>query len=151
MLGFADGPQEGRQELEDLLGTHARDQREAARNPLRVEPLTQLERLVRRRRRPQLDPEWVVDAREELDVGFAGVARALADPEHVAGAAVPVAGRRVAPGERLLVVEDETLVTRPDVDLMELGLGSDVDATRGHEAERALDLGRKLLVAAPLG
>ena len=42
-------------------------------------------------------------------------------------------------------------MTRPDVHLVELRLGREVDPARGHEAQRALDLGGELLVAPALG
>ena len=42
-------------------------------------------------------------------------------------------------------------MARPDVDLVQLRLAREVDAAGGHEAQRALDLARDLLVAAPLG
>ncbi len=88
--------------------------------------------------------------REELDVRAVHLARALPDPEEVRGAGVPVAGRRVAPDERLLVVEEERLVARPDVDLVDRALVAEVDPDRLHEAKRAADLVRDHLVAAPL-
>ncbi len=99
---------------------------------------------------PTFTPERVVHAREELDVGAVELPRALPDPEHVRGAVVPVAGGRVAASERLLVVEHEPFVARPDVNLVELLLGDEVDPARGHEAKRALDLGSEPLVAAAL-
>ena len=103
------------------------------------------------RRRADLDADRVVDAGEERRVRAVGLPRALADPEHVRRAVVPVAGQRVAAREALLVVQHEALVARPDVDLVQLGLAREVDAAGGHEAQRALDLARDLLVAAALG
>ena len=43
--------------------------------------------------------------------------------------------------QRLFVAEQQRLVRRVEVDLVELGLGVEVDAARGHEAHRAVDLG----------
>ena len=62
-----------------------------------------------------------------------------------------LAGQRVAPREPLLVVEQEALVARPHVHLVQAPLRVEVDAAGGHEPERALDLGRDRLVAAALG
>ena len=76
---------------------------------------------------------------------------ALADPQQVGRAVVPVVGEAVAPGERLLVAEDQRLVRRVEVDLVELVLGVEVDAAGGHEAQRAVDLAGERLVAAALG
>ena len=49
-------------------------------------------------RRADLAADRVADAAEELDVGAVELAGALADPEHVRRAVVPVAGERVAGG-----------------------------------------------------
>ena len=65
---------------------------------------------------------------------------AVPDPQQVRGAVVPVAGEAVAAGERLLVAEEQRFVRRVEVDFVELGLGVEVDAARGHEAQRAVDL-----------
>ena len=91
-----------------------------------------------------------MDAGEELDVGAVEPARALADPEHVRGAVVPVARERVPAGEALLVVEQQPLMARPDVDLMQLRRRGEVDPARGHEGERPLDLGGEDVVALSL-
>ena len=90
-------------------------------HPRGVEPLAQREHLGRRRRRADLAADRVADAAEELDVRAVELARALADPEHVRRAVVPLAGQRVGAGERLLVAEDQRLVARVEVDLVELG------------------------------
>src|SRR5439155_13543147 len=57
MLGVPDGAQERRQQLEDTLRAHARDQRQASWHTLRIQSLAELERLFRRRGRPELDPD----------------------------------------------------------------------------------------------
>ena len=93
-----------------------------------VERLAQREHLVRGRRRPDLAADRVADAAEELDVGAVELAGALADPEHVRRAVVPVAGERVLPGERLLVAEDQRLVAGVEVDLVEGVVRLGVDA-----------------------
>ena len=69
----------------------------------------------------QLAADRVADPGEELDVGAVGLPGALADPEQVGRAVVPAAGERVLPGEGLLVAEDERLVARVEVDLVEVG------------------------------
>ena len=91
-----------------------------------------------------------MDPGEELDVGAVRLSRALADPEHVRRAVVPVARQRVAARQRFLVLEQQPLVARPVVDLMQLRLVAQIDAAGSHEAQRALDLRRKLFVAAAL-
>ena len=99
---------------------------------------------------PTFSADRVLHAREELHVRAVELVGAVADPEQVRGAVVPVAGEAVAAGERLLVAEQQRLVRRVEVDLVELGLGVEVDAARGHEPQRAVDLLRELVVAAAL-
>ena len=150
MLGLPNGAKERRQELEDVLRPHPRNEGQPAGHPRGVEPFADLDQLVGGRRGPDLHAQRVVHAGEELDVGAVELPRALPDPEHVGRAVVPVPGGRVAAGERLLVVEHEPFVARPDVNLMELLLGDDVDPARRHEEKRALDLGGEPLVPAAL-
>ena len=75
---------------------------------------------------------------------------ALAGPEEVRRARVPVTRRRVAAHERLLVVEEKRLVARPDVDLVDRPLVAEVDPDRLHEPQSTADLVGDHLVAATL-
>ena len=108
--------------------------------------LAEGDELVRRRGRADLGTDRVLDAGEEPDVGAVDLPGALADPEEVRRAGVPVSRGRVAAHERLLVVEQQGLVARPHVDLVDRPLVAQVDADRLHEAERAPDLVRDPLV-----
>src|SRR5438874_11907801 len=78
------------------------------------------------------------------------VARAVARPEQVSRAVVPVAGERVRAGERLLVAQEERFVARVEVDLVQVLLGRQIDPARSHEAQGPLDFRGDDLVAAPL-
>src|SRR6476661_8522750 len=100
--------------------------------------------------RPELHSDRVVDAGEERDVCAVGGTGTLADPEHVRRAVVPVAGQRVTAGQPLLVVQQQALMARPDVHLVQVSLGLEVDAAGGHEPQSALDLPGDRLVAAAL-
>ena len=84
-------------------------------------------------------------------MGAVELAGAVTDPDHVRRAVVPVAGERVLPGQALLVGQDQRLVARPEVDLVQALLGAEVDAAGRHEAQGAVDLRRDALVAPPLG
>src|SRR5437763_551043 len=142
----SDGPSESkprtsaqpRQRRAHVLRAEPRDQGQPARDPLRIQPLTEAQDVVAGRVGAELDAERVVHACEELDVGALRVARPLPDPEHVRRAVVPVARRRVAPRERLLVVEQQALVRGPDVDLAQLRSVGEIDPAGGHEPQRAL-------------
>ena len=80
-----------------------------------------------------------------------GLAGPLTDPQEVGRAVVPVAGEAVAASERLLVLEEQGLVRRVEVDLVQLHGNVQVDAARGHEAQRAIDLAGEDVVAPALG
>ena len=67
--GFAHRAQERRQQLGDALGAEARDQRQPARDAVGVEPLAELDHLLRRRVGPDLDAERVVHARRRTRRG----------------------------------------------------------------------------------
>ena len=56
-------------------------------------------------------------------------------------------GQRVRARERLLVLEQQPLVARPDVDLVQACARVEVDPDRLHEPQRALDLAGERLVA----
>src|SRR5581483_8106764 len=79
---------------------------------------------------PELRADGVVHAAEEADVRAVDLPRALADPDEVRGAVVPLAGERVAARERLLVVEQQRFVARPDVDLVQRRVRGVEDADR---------------------
>ena len=99
---------------------------------------------------PDLHADRVVDAGQELEVGPVELAGAVADPDHVGRAVVPVAGQRVDAGQAFLVGEDQRLVAGEEVHLVQPLLGPEVDAAGGHEAQGAVDLRRDALVALAL-
>jgi hypothetical protein len=111
--GVAHGPQDRRQRRPRSSSAPMRlisVSRPGMRSGLSA--LAQLEHLVGGGRGADLAADRVADAAEELDVRAVELAGALADPEHVRRAVVPVAGERVLPGERLLVAEHQRLVAR---------------------------------------
>ena len=83
-------------------------------------------------------------------MGAVDLPGALADPQQVRRAVVPVAGEAVAAGERLLEAEDQRFVRRVEVDFVQLRLVREVDAARRHEMQGPLDAVGDLFVAAPL-
>ena len=101
--------------LVDLVVAEAADQRQPARLVLGVEHVDQPEQLVGLERRPAFHADRILDAAAILDMGVVGLARAVADPEHVAGGAVPVAGGRIDARHRLLEAEQQRLVAGVEV------------------------------------
>jgi hypothetical protein len=135
-----DRAQHRRERVVDAVGAHAREEHEAARLTRGVQPLAQGDHVLRRGVGPELHSDRVPDTGQELHVRAVGLARALADPQQVCGAVVPVAGEAVAPCERFLVAEEQGLVRGPEVDLVQLQLRVQVDTARGHESHRPVDL-----------
>jgi len=119
-------------------------------HPRRVQSLADGDRLLGRGRRTELHAHRVVDAAQELEVGAVEPASPVAQPEHVRRAVVVVAGQLVALGERLLVVEQQRLVAREQVDLLGGRVRGEVHAAGTEEVQGAVDRLSRLLVAAAL-
>ena len=71
---------------------------------------------------------------------------ALADPQQMRRDVVRQPGAAVDAGQRPLVLQEQRLVARVELDAVEL---LRVDAAGVHERERAVDLAGELLVALP--
>ena len=76
-----------------------------------------------------------------------GLARAVADPQEMRRAAVPVAGGGIDAGERLLVRQQQRLVADVEVGLAHVARGRAGHAAGGHERQRLVDALRQILVA----
>jgi hypothetical protein len=98
-----------RQLLAQLGRAHAHDDGQAAGRVLGVEGGDEGHQLAGVHLVGHLDADGVADAAQELDVRVVQLARALAAPQEVAGAAVPEAGGGVLAGQRLLVVHQQAL------------------------------------------
>src|SRR5690606_10247521 len=109
-----------------------------------VELVDERTRVVGGRRGTELDTDRVTHPGEEVDVRAVDLTRALTDPHEVRRAVVRQTRARVDAREGPLVVEQERLVAREELDRLER---VEVRAARGHEADRAVDLRRGALVA----
>ena len=78
------------------------------------------------------------------------LAGAVADPDHVAGGRVPVAGGGIDAGQRLLVAEQQRLVAGVEIGRAQLGMALEIEAAGAHEIERLGNAVGQLLVAARL-
>ena len=79
-------------------------------------------------------------------MGAIEVAGPLADPDHVR-AQVVRATLLVRAGQRPLVLQQQRLVTAPQLDTVRLRVGLQVQPAGPHERQRPLDVGRQHLVA----
>ena len=108
----------------DLVGAHARDEGEPPGLVLRVEPVDQAQQVGRIEARPAFHAERILDAAQELDMGAVELARAVADPQEMRRAVVPVAARRIDAGHRLLVGQQQRLVRGEEIGLADLRASS---------------------------
>ena len=92
LAGVARRPQQRRERLVDPVGAHAAHQREPTGPAPGVELLAQREHLVDGDRGAELHADRVLDARVELHVRAVELMGALADPQQVRGAVVPLVG-----------------------------------------------------------
>ena len=110
----------------------------------RVQAGDQVEHVVRGRRRADLDADRVADPRREVDVRTVQLSGPLPHPDEVPGHVIRLLRPGVDAGQRLLVVQDEHLVTGVQVDPLER---LRVHARRVHERHRPVDLAGHPLVA----
>ena len=101
---------QARQVRRDIARAHPADERQPARLVPGIELPEQALEMVCRQRRAAFQPERVADAAQELDMRLVRVARAVADPEHVRRAVVPLARQAVDAGQRLFPGQQQRLV-----------------------------------------
>ena len=144
-----DGPDESRQILAQLLGTHADDDGQPSGDVVGVHGIDDVDELVGGALVGNLDSDRIANATDEFEVGGIKVAGALTDPEHVGGAVVPLASGGILSSQGLLVREEEALVSSEEVGLSEIWVGR-VDADGLHETERFINLVGKLAITRSL-
>ena len=131
------------QMLFDLVGAEAGDQRQAARLVVGIERVDEPDQFVGLQRRAAFEADRVLDAAAELDMGMVGLARAVADPQHMARCRVPVAAGRIDAGQRLLVAEQQRLVAGEEIGRAQLRRRVGVDAAGAHEGHAPRRSGRR--------
>ena len=136
------GLDDRRQQLADEPVAHPRDERHAAVDSLRIEPLDELDRVRGRGRGAELHPDRVGDDRAEGDVGAVELARTFPYPGQVGREQEQAIALR--PQQRPLIVEYEHLVTGVQLDRAQRAV---FDATGRHEPQAPVDLVGDSLVA----
>ncbi len=144
------GLQQTRQARGDLVRAEAAVQGQAARLIVRVQGVDQAQQFVRLHGRADLHANRVLDAAHELDMGVVQLARALADPQQVRGAVVPVARGGIDAGHGLLITQQQRLVAGEELHLIEARIGVRIDADGPHEGQGFGDLVRQGAVARAL-
>src|SRR5437588_3763904 len=136
-----------RQKLARLVGADPADQREPARLVVWIEDVNEPHELVGLLRWSGLEAQGVLDAAAEFHMGVVGLPGAVADPHHVARAAIPVAGGRIYAGKRLLESEQQRLMTGEEIGDAKFRMQLRIYAAGAHEAKRLGDLVGEVLVA----
>ena len=88
---------------------------------LRISRMPQ--QIVRLLRRTDLHAERIFHPAQELDMRAVHLARAIADPQEMRRAAVPVAGGGIDPGQRLLVGQQQRLMAGVEIGLAQVARG----------------------------
>ena len=116
------------------------DQREPAGLVVRIEDVDQAQQLVGLAATGRvLRPSGFLMPRQILDMGMIELAGAVADPDHVAGGAVPVAAGRIHARHRLLEAEQQRLVAGVEIGRAQLRMALEIEPAGLHEAERLGD------------
>ena len=136
--------QQRRESLADTASAHTRNERQTPLLTIRIQTIDQRKHLVRRGRRTELDPNRVTNARQQLNVSALLIARPLPRPQEVGRCVVRFAGARIDPGHRRLVLEQQRLVRRIQVNVAQR---LEVDASGTHKLDRAVDVLRERLIA----
>src|SRR5262249_56303893 len=94
-----------------------------------------------------LESQRTHDAASESEMRAVGVTGAVADPQHVRRRAAERAGMRgIFARHRLLVAEQQRLVTSVEVGALEFGMALEIEPAGLHETERLGDAVGELLV-----
>ena len=80
-----------------------------------IEDVDQAQQIVLGEARPAFQADRILDAAAELDMRAVGLARAVADPDHVRGGVVPVAAGGIDARHRLLVAEQQRFVAGVEI------------------------------------
>ena len=127
LAGAADGFDEWRQVLADLSVAESVNDGQSPRFFLGIENPNEVQQLAGTARRADLQADRVGDAAEELHVGPARVAGAIADPRHVGAQVVPAGAAGHLAGLSLFIIQMQAFVAGEELDAVEFA-----DPASGH-------------------
>ena len=99
---------------------------------------------------PHFRPIGFFTPRQYSTWALSALARAVADPDHMAGGRIIIAGGRIDPRQRLLVAEQQRLVRGVEIGLAQFRMRFGIEADGAHEGERFGDPVGEFLVALDL-
>mmetsp|Transcript_12871 Transcript_12871/g.36896 ORF Transcript_12871/g.36896 Transcript_12871/m.36896 type:complete len:485 (-) Transcript_12871:221-1675(-) len=139
---------QGGEHLAQLCRAHPHDDADASRRVVRIERSDETHKLARVHLITHFHADRVTNALHERHVRVVQLPGPLSAPQVVPGAAIVQASRRVLPGQRGLVVQEEALVRHEELRLLQLA--QRVDTARLHERDRILHPRRQLHILLPL-
>ncbi len=93
-----------------LVRAEAGNERQTPRLVIRVQNIDELQQLIGLQRRAAFQVRWDSGCRGNIPHGVVGLARAVADPEHMAGGRIPVAGGGIDARQRFLIAKQQRLM-----------------------------------------
>src|ERR1700730_17064818 len=144
------GADQTRQTIGRLAGATPANQGETAGFVRRIENVDEPQQLVRRKRGAAFEPERVFDPARIFHMSMARMAGAVADPEHMTRSRIMIAGRRIDPGQRFLIAEQQSLVRGIKIGLAQFLMCLGIEADRAHKPEGLGDPVREFVIAGRL-
>ena len=111
-----------------------------------IEDGDQAQQIVGVQARAAFQADGILDAAAEFDMGAVQLAGAVADPQHVGGGVVPVAGGGIDARHRLLVGQQQRLVAGVEIGGAQLRHRVRRDAAGRHEVQRFGDALRETFI-----
>jgi hypothetical protein len=142
-----DGTDQGRKPGGDRARAHPADQGQAAGFVAGVEDLHNAQEVVGFLGRADLHADRIVDAAQIFHMRAIGPTGTVAAPKEVGRAAVPITGRRIDPGQGLLVGQEQGFVGDVEVGLAHISGRGAGHPAGGHEGERLVDALGEITVA----
>ena len=102
-----------RQQFADLFRAEPADQDQLAGPVERIEPVDQPQQLIGRQRRAAFHADDILDSAQIFDMRAVDLARAIAQPQHMARGRPPAPGR-IAASQRLLIGQQQRLMAGED-------------------------------------
>ena len=139
-----------RQTARHLVGAEAADEGQPAGLVGRIEHVDQADQIVGIERGPAFQADRIFHAAAIFDMGMVALSRAVADPDHMAGGRIIIAGGRIDPRQRLLVAEQQCLMRGVEIGLAQFRMRFGIEADGAHEGERFGDPVGEFLVTLDL-
>src|SRR3954454_18753407 len=134
------------QMIADLVRAEAVDQRQPSGLIVRIEHVDKPQQFVWFERGAAFQPNRVFDAAEIFHMAVIELARAVADPDHVARGRVPVPGHRIDAREGLLIPEQQRLMAGVEIGRAQLAVAFEIETAGAHKIQRLRDAIGQLLV-----